>query len=152
MMVILYVNDCGIGAADPRSIDKLINDLQNLGFELAREGDFAEFLGIKFNQHQDGSIELTQTGLIDKIIKTTQMEDCNPNNLPVSGPLGSDLKGPTMSESLNYRSIVGMILYLSTNTRVDIAFAVSQVARFSNDPRKLHASAIKSIIRYLKGT
>ena len=42
-----------------------------------------------------------------------------------------------------------MLLYLSTNTRPDISFAVSQVCRFSNDPRKPHATAIKTILRYL---
>ena len=45
-----------------------------------------------------------------------------------------------------------MLLYLSTNTRPDIAFAVSQVCRFSANPKKPHASAIKTILRYLKKT
>jgi len=57
-----------------------------------------------------------------------------------------------MDETWNYRSIVGMLLYLSTNTRPDITFAVSQVARFSSNPKKSHATAVKTILRYLKRT
>ena len=57
-----------------------------------------------------------------------------------------------MTDSWNYRSIVGMLLYLATNTRPDISFAVSQVARFSHNPKKSHATAVKTIIRYLAGT
>ena len=57
-----------------------------------------------------------------------------------------------MEEAWNYRSIVGMLLYLSTNSRPDIAFSVSQVARFSHNPKQSHASAVKTIIRYLSGT
>ena len=57
-----------------------------------------------------------------------------------------------MEEEWNYRSIVGMLLYLSTNTRPDISFAVSQVARFSHNPKKSHATAVKMIVRYLAGT
>jgi hypothetical protein len=57
-----------------------------------------------------------------------------------------------MDEFWNYRSIVGMLLYLSTNTRPDITFAVSQVARFSHSPKKSHASAIKTIVCYLHRT
>ena len=46
MMVILYVDDCGIAAKDPKDIEQLIDDLRALDFELTREGDFTEFLGI----------------------------------------------------------------------------------------------------------
>ena len=81
------------------------------------------------------------------------MEDCNPNATPTSQvALGADKDGEPMNESWNYKSIVGMLLYLSTNTRPDIAFAVSQVCRFSSNPKKSHASAVKTILRYLKGT
>jgi hypothetical protein len=57
-----------------------------------------------------------------------------------------------MCENWGYSSIVGMLLYLSTNTRPDIAYAVSQVARFSHSPKKSHAAAVKTIIRYLART
>ena len=43
-------------------------------------------------------------------------------------------------------------MYLSTGTRLDIAFAVSNAARFSSNPSKQHWMAVKRIIRYLKGT
>jgi hypothetical protein len=45
-----------------------------------------------------------------------------------------------------------MLLYLSTNTRPDITFAVSQVARFNSNPKASHAKAIKTIVRYLRRT
>ena len=81
------------------------------------------------------------------------MKDSKPNRLPTTQQaLGSDPDGPPMSESWSYSSIVGMLLYLATNTRVDIAFAVSQVCRFSSNPKQSHATAVKSIIRYLKRT
>jgi hypothetical protein len=41
---------------------------------------------------------------------------------------------------------------LSSNTRPDIAFAVSQVARFTSNPKQSHAKAVKMIARYLKGS
>ncbi len=45
-----------------------------------------------------------------------------------------------------------MLLYLTTNTRPDIKFAVSQAARFTHDPKQSHASAVKTIVRYLAKT
>ena len=50
-----------------------------------------------------------------------------------------------------YQSAVGSLLFLSTKTRPDIAYAVSTVARFSSKPSKHHWTAVKHIMRYLKG-
>jgi hypothetical protein len=90
---------------------------------------------------------MTQTGLIKKIIATTKMENCNPNWVPAAKEaLGIDPEGKPMEEDWSYPSIIGMLLYLSTNTRPDIAFAISQVARFNHNPKKSHATTIKMII------
>jgi hypothetical protein len=153
LILVQYVDDCGIGAPNMEIINDFVQKLKDKGFTLTQEESFAEFLGIKFNPLDDGSIELTQKGLITKILQAANMTDCNPNALPAAqAALGADKDGEPMQETWNYRAIVGMLLYLSTNTRPDIAFAVSQVARFSTNPKKSHASAIKTILRYLKKT
>ena len=51
-----------------------------------------------------------------------------------------------------YQAIVVSLLYLSTKTRPDIAYAVSNVACFCARPTKQHWVALKRILRYLKGT
>ena len=153
MMVVLYVDDAGIAAKNPEDIDKLVKQLEEKQFSLTKEGSFEEFLGIQFDKSDEGEFTMTQTGLIDKIIRTTKMEDCKPNLMPTAQTaLGSDPDGEKMNEEWSYSSVVGMLLYLSTNSRPDIAFAVSQVCRFSSAPKQSHASAVKTIIRYLKGT
>ena len=48
--------------------------------------------------------------------------------------------------------MVGMLLYLSGNSRPDICFAVHQAARFTHAPKASHAAAVKHIIHYLKAT
>ena len=154
MMLICYVDDTGIAAKDPKDIDKLIASLRAKGFELTKEGTFSEFLGIKFETDQEtGRIHLSQKGLIAKIIETTGMKDCNPNWTPAAQvALDKDEDGEPMQEAWNYPSVVGMLLYLTMNTRPDIQFAVSQVARFNHNPKRSHAAAVKTIIRYLKRT
>ena len=153
LMVVQYVDDCGISAPTKKHVDDFVQGLRDYGLELTVEGSFEEFLGIKFNSLPDGSIECTQRGLIQKILETANMTNCNPNTIPAAlNALGSDKEGEPMSERWNYRGICGMLLYLSTNTRPDITFAVSQVCRFSTDPKKSHATAVKTILRYLKCT
>jgi hypothetical protein len=153
IMVVQYVDDCGISAPTQDIIDQFLDGLREYGLSVTLEGSFDEFLGIKFERREDGSINCTQKGLIKKILTAACMEDCNPNVTPAAtAALGSDPEGEPMSENWNYRGICGMLLYLSTNTRPDISFAVSQVCRFSNEPKQSHAAAVKHILRYLKGT
>ncbi len=122
--------------------------------EFTCEGTFTDFLGIKFVKDEvTNTVTLTQKGLIQKIIKATELQDCNPNHTPaLQACLGIDPDGEPMDEFWDHRSIVGTLLYLSTNTRPDITFAVSQVVRFNHSPKKSHASAIKIIVRYLHHT
>ena len=154
LLVVLYVDDAGIAVPNMRMIDDFVQSLKKKGFELTKEGSFSEFLGIKFEEDTSaGTITLTQKGLINKIIAATGLEDCNPNWTPAaSTALGIDPDGLPMCEKWSYPSIVGMLLYLSTNTRPDISFAVSQVARFNHNPKQSHAQAVKMIVRYLSRT
>ena len=154
MMMILYVDDAGLAAPCQEDIENFVEELRELGFDLKIEGDFTEYLGIAIDKEVDGTCRMHQKGLINKIIETTKMTSCNPNYTPaMQEALGSDPEGEEWSnEDWNYASVVGMLLYVSNNTRPDIAFAVSQVARFASKPKVSHARAIKSIVRYLKGT
>ena len=67
-------------------------------------------------------------------------------------PLDKDLDGDQCCEEWEYRSIVGILLYLAGSTRPDIAYAVHQCARFSHLPKASHEIGVKHIVRYLKGT
>ena len=66
--------------------------------------------------------------------------------------LGNDVDGDPCMEEWEYRSVVGMILYLAGSTRPDIAFAMHQCARPSHNPKRSHKIALKHIIQYLWGT
>ena len=154
MIIFLYEDDCRVAAPNQKDIDNFVEWLNKAGFKLTQDGDFGEYLGIKFNVNsQDNTITMTQPGLIQKVIEATGMSDCNPNRTPVAQVcLGSDVDGPPMKEKWSYPLLVGMLLYLSTNTRPDITYVVSEVVRFCSNPKQSHASAIKMIVRYLAGT
>ena len=130
LMLIIYIDNVGVAAPSLKIIDKFITELESRGFILTHEGTFSEFLGIKFDEDKKtGTITLTQKGLIKKVITAAGLDDSNPNWTPASSKaLGIDPEGPPMKENWSYPSIVGMLLYLSTNTRPDISYAVSQVA------------------------
>ena len=97
---------------------------------------------------------MTQKGSIEKIVATAKMEGCKPNKTPaLQTALGLDAEGkPWDQNHWDHASVVGMLPHVSNNTRPDIAFAVSQVARCTACPNESHARAIKCIIRHLAGT
>jgi len=154
MMVVVYVDDCGVAADDPKKIDELVRQLRDRGFDLEIEGDFTSFLGVEIKQHSATKFELLQTGLIDKVLATAKMTDCNINHIPAAKtPLGkNELEENWPQHPWKYSSVVGMLIYLATNSRPDITYAVSCAARFNSNPKQSHATAVKTILRYLKKT
>ena len=154
MLVCLFVDDLAIGIRDPSEKGRFIKAVEKAGFKLSSEETIDAFLGIKFDKLPDGAFNLTQPALIKRIIEDTGMENCNKSPTPATPnqPLAKDPDGEPMSDRWSYPSIVGALLYLSTNSRPDICFAVSQVARFTHCPKQSHATAVKRIVRYLAGT
>jgi hypothetical protein len=51
-----------------------------------------------------------------------------------------------------YREAVGSLNYCAVATRPDIAFSVSLLAQFMENPGRIHWEAVKRVFRYLSGT
>jgi len=49
MILVVFVDDAGIGSKRKEDADNLVQQLVDRGFELTREGTFSELLGIKFD-------------------------------------------------------------------------------------------------------
>jgi hypothetical protein len=81
-----------------------------------------------------------------KILRTAKMTDRHPKRTPVSvATLESDPHGEACCENWDYALVFAMLIYLSSNSRPDIRFAVNQCARFMYAPRKKHEEAVKHI-------
>ena len=51
-----------------------------------------------------------------------------------------------------YLSAIGALMYLANCTRLDIAFSVNLLARYSSAPTLRHWNEVKHLLRYLRGT
>jgi Reverse transcriptase (RNA-dependent DNA polymerase) len=156
VICLCYVDDCLFFAKDSTDIDAVIKSLRRpepSSFDLNIEDDVAGFLGILMQKRDDGSIELLQTGLIDRVLKVMGLEDSHDKPTPLEiKALGKDENGEPCSEPWSYASVVGMLMYLASNSRPDIAYTVHSCARFTHCPKRVHEKALKQIGRYLKGT
>ena len=52
---------------------------------------------------------------------------------------------------LRYSHLIGSFLYVSYQTRSDIAYVVSRHSKFTHNPSRMHWIALDGVFRYLKG-
>ena len=159
VIIVVYVDDILFFAREDSQITTIIEQLKARGVAIRREGSAEGFLGvdIKRSTTTDGKPQITflQTGLTKRIITALGL-DCSlstKHSTPAeTSPLPKDTDGEPAVGNINYPAVVGMLLYLSGHSRPDIAFAVSQVARYTFKPTRKHEQALVRIGRYLKGT
>ena len=151
-IIIMYVDDCVIITKSEGEADKIMEEIKRQGLKLTDEGTMETYLGIQIEKQEGGDFTLSQPFLIDRIIESIRgMKDANPSKTPASSTiiLTKDLEGEGKKEQWNYRSVIGMLNYLVNCTQPDLAYAVYQCTRFSNDPKRSREQAVKRILRYL---
>ena len=83
------------------------------------------------------------------------MEHCNGLVTPtkVEAPLGTDNNGyeTKIDWPNSYASVIGMMLYLESNTRTDISFTIHHCDWFTHNTKESHKTSVKRICRYLQG-
>ena len=62
------------------------------------------------------------------------------------------MKIETKCIGIPYQSAVGALMYAMLGTRPDIAYAITSLSQFSNNPGYVHWIALKRVLRYLRGT
>ena len=59
-----------------------VKELEANSLSHTREESFHEFAGIQINKPDDGTLLLTQKGLIKKVLEAAKMENCNTAHTP----------------------------------------------------------------------
>ena len=143
----LYVDDVLFLAPTQAAISDVINTIKSK-FTVT-VGKAKSFVG--FEIHRDkGGITLTQTSYIKTLLERFGMADAKPAVVPMTiAKLQSPSDEHTNEEDYPYQQLIGALIYLSTKTRPDIAFAVSKLSRFMSNFSSEHWNAAKHVLRYL---
>ena len=138
IIIMTYIDDFLIFSKDKLKAMTLIEDLKN-DFYLTDEGDASSYLGVQVMYNYNGSMSLTQPFLIEQIIdflgNTITTANTQPTPAAFRENLHKDKNDTPRKQNWNYRSIVGMINYLTAMTLPYILFSVHQCARFFQDPK-----------------
>ena len=103
-------------------------------FEMTDLGKLSHFLGLEFNQVQNG-VSMHQNRYAHDVLKGYGMLNCNPSSTPAEPglKLKKDLEEELVGAT-KFRQLVGSLRYLC-NSIPNICFVVSLISRFIQKPR-----------------
>ncbi|XP_046472611.1 uncharacterized protein [Neodiprion pinetum] len=159
LFLAVYVDDLLIFTNDQVTKENLKNKLKKC-FKMKEMGEAHHCVGLRITRdRQAGKIYLDQEKYIKETLAKFNMADCKPAVTPTdpNQKLTKDMS-PKNNEEIEemsripYQEAIGSILYVAQGTRPDLSYAINTVSKFNNNPGKAHWSAVKRILRYLKGT
>lgn len=149
MFVLVYVDDILITGSDNAVVSQLVAQLHK-EFALKDLGDIDYFLGIQV-QHTAKGLHLSQGRYITDLLQKAKIWNCKGCSTPMNSGLKMSAHGDESVENVSlYRSVVRALQYV-TITRPEIAFSVNKACQFMQNPNIEHWTAVKRILRYLKG-
>ncbi|WJZ94150.1 hypothetical protein VitviT2T_013032 [Vitis vinifera] len=149
-IVCLYVDDMLIVGSDDKMITSTKNML-NSRFDMKDMGLADVILGIKIKRTSNELI-LSQSHYVDKILGKFDKDNSGVARTPVDVTLHlSKNKGESVSQ-VEYSRVIGSLMYLMSCTRLDIAYAVSKLSRYTSNPGAKHWQGIIRVLKYLRFT
>ena len=153
-MIAVHIDDIVLAGKSEKRMTEVKQALAKQ-FQVKDMGELHYFLGVNAVQDSNtGEVCIGQPAYAANLVQKFGMEHAKAVNTPVDVSMKL-VKASAEDECIDqkcYQSAVGSLLYLSTATRPDITYAVSNVAKFSANPTKQHWTAVKRIFQYLKGT
>ena len=155
LIIALYVDDIIIFGKNEAEIEAVKKKLKT--FHPMTDGGLVEkLLGIRFSWGKS-AVQLDQESYARQILDEFGMADCKSTSMPISPSvqLCSEAEGNARLDQNGhklFRRLIGRLIFLVVATRPDIAFAVNQLSQYLARPNKIHLTAAKHVLRYIKGT
>ena len=153
-IVAAYVDDLIIANKTEKEMQEVKQQLQ-CQFRMKDMGELHYCLGITISHDQTNmTIEMHQKQYILKMLKKYNLTDAKSVSTPAD-PNVKLCKDDEVSKPIDpvlYQSMVGSLLYVAIATRPDISQAVGVVSKFNSCPTEAHLTAVKRVLRYLKGS
>ncbi len=158
--ILVWVDDMLIAGPNAKAVERF-KALIGAAFKMTDLGVVEWYLGMHVTR-DSGGLRISQAKYVDAIVERAGMSRLSPVGVPMEarralGPdelvkPGVDFEGLPPFSVNEYRTIVGMVMYLAVCTRPDIAFTASMLARFLAKPTPGHWLVAVGLVRYLRGT
>jgi hypothetical protein len=124
-------------------------------YKVKDNGWVKDFLGLQFTLRHDGEIFMHQRRFTSALLDKYHYKAGKSSSKPTPGLTSEPTKGrklPTELKNENFNEIVGALLWLSRQTRPDIAHAVSKMGQRVQEPGVTGWAMASRLMRYLLGT
>jgi hypothetical protein len=146
----LYVDDLVIAGSNAKCINSFKEQL-SAEYDMKDLGPISHLLGMEVTQDLSrNTLKLSQETYIRSILRRFNFQTEKPSSVPMSP--GLQLERDDKVDDSPYPQLVGSLLYLSSCTRPDIAFAVNKLTRFISCHNASHWAAGRMVCAYLAGT
>ena len=159
IIVAAFVDDLLLTTSNEKQLDWFKAEFAK-HFSFKDHGQIKLFLGISFNYDREKrTLEMDQTEYIEQILIDAGFDHCKKSTLParlIDIKQLTTADAPESSSSNSdlvdidwYRHTMGQLMYLSGTYRFDIAYIVSILCSFMQQPAAHHAKMLKQLLRYL---
>ncbi|GJR66370.1 retrovirus-related pol polyprotein from transposon TNT 1-94 [Tanacetum coccineum] len=148
VILCLYVDDMLIVGSNDKII-RSTKDMLKSKFDMKDMGLADVILGIKIIRTLYRLV-LSQAHYVDKILNTHNAGDSGQARTPIDTSMHLSKNRGLGVAQLEYSRIIGMLMYLMTGTRPDLAYAVSRLSRYTSNPSYAHWKAITRVLHYLR--
>jgi Reverse transcriptase (RNA-dependent DNA polymerase) len=176
ILLVMFVDDYQVGFDQTDMAEWLqLKKLFMARFKTSDIGESKLMLGMRITRDREKrTLILDQEVYSKKVLEKFNMQHCKDVSTPEqlgadldvvtdtlaaeSDTAATDVESDTNDESREvvdrsiYMQLVGALLYATLSTRPDIAHAVHQLTRYTQNPQRKHWQAAKRVLRYLQGT
>ena len=163
LYICIYVDDIIIACSNVTYIEEVKSKFCNR-FDMTDMGELEHFLNVRVTRLSN-SIRMDQSVYINKVLKVNKSH-LGPDHRTRKQPMpanamdqigqedtsSTDSNQQALIDNFPYRSLLGALLYLSMNTRPDIAYAVGVLSRFANKPTAVTCKLMVYLMQYVRGT
>ena len=121
-------------------------------FDFRDRGYIKEHVGFTVTgRTEDGEVKISQPRVVDQLLKLTNLTNCNPAALPADNKVYAKHTGEPINMR-EYMSLIGILNWLVTISRPEIANTVRALSQHQQNPGPEHWDALLNLVRYLKGS
>jgi hypothetical protein len=159
ILLTIHIDDCVLTGSNLALLTEFKQKISSI-YKLTDMGPISWLLGIKVTHDcKSCTLSLSQTSYIESIVHCFNFDNLK---------LISTLLDPTMQFSRNqcpqtiaeithmknipYHESIGSLMYAAIGMHLDIAFMVSTLAQFQDNPGQVHWDVVKRVFHYLNGT